>query len=92
MHGKNKDDVYDEFDRETQKDGETVTKYIERLEEIFLLQLASLNARMCVLLYGRSDTYKLNKYYCILYPKTMPVYIHNVTISLILSVYLNKIY
>ena len=32
MHGKNKDDVYDEFDRETQNDGETVTKYIERLE------------------------------------------------------------
>ena len=34
MHGKNKDDVYDEFDKETQNDGETVTKYIERLEVI----------------------------------------------------------
>ena len=34
MHGKNKDDVYDEFDRETQKEGESVTKYIERLEVI----------------------------------------------------------
>ena len=28
-----------------------------------------------------SDTYKLNKYYYILYSKTMPVYIHNVTRS-----------
>ena len=34
MHGKNKNDVYDEFDRENQKDGEIVTKYIERLEVI----------------------------------------------------------
>ena len=34
MHGKNKDDVYNEFDRETQKEGESVTKYIERLEVI----------------------------------------------------------
>ena len=42
--------------------------------------------------YKGKDTYKLIKYYCILYPKTMPVYIHNVTISLILSIYLNKIY
>ena len=39
-----------------------------------------------------SDTYKLNKYYCILYPKAMLVYIYNVTIFLVLSVYLNKIY
>ena len=28
-----------------------------------------------------NDTYKLNKYYYILYSKTMPVYIHNVTRS-----------
>ena len=34
MHRKNKDDVYDKFDRETQKEGESVTKYIERLEVI----------------------------------------------------------
>ena len=34
MYEKNKDDVYDEFDRETQKDRETVTKYIERLKVI----------------------------------------------------------
>ena len=34
MHGKNKDNVYDDFDRETQKDREIVTKYIERLEVI----------------------------------------------------------
>ena len=36
MHGKNRDDVYDEFDRETQKDGEIVIKYIERLEVYFV--------------------------------------------------------
>ena len=54
MHGKNKDDVYDEFDRENQKDGETVTKYIERLE-VILSSPAGKFKRGDVLLYGRNS-------------------------------------
>ena len=58
IHGKNKDDVYDEFDGETQKDEEIVIKYIERLK-VILSSSASMFKRgdVCAFIWEKLSQY-----------------------------------